>query len=247
MSHTRIRKFNTADSYPEQKLDNDLCQAVRAGNTVYLRGQIGQDLDTRESVGTGDAEAQAERAMDNIALLLDEAGARLEEQAERLAPLAGVSAAALLAANPPLPADLVRYLDSDVGRSFVEQYLEARGGETRLARLAVGYGANYLTAIEIEGRLVLQNGSHRAYALREAGHTRVPCLIQRVSRREELEAIIGADHELNRRPELFLEAARPPVLKDYFDPQLRMLVHVPRTARQLRVAVNFEAFDVPTT
>jgi enamine deaminase RidA (YjgF/YER057c/UK114 family) len=79
MSHTRIRKFNTADTYPEQKLDNDLCQAVRAGDTVYLRGQIGQDLDTRESVGTGDAEAQAERAMDNIALLLDEAGARLED------------------------------------------------------------------------------------------------------------------------------------------------------------------------
>jgi enamine deaminase RidA (YjgF/YER057c/UK114 family) len=79
MSHIRIRKFNTADTYPEQKLDNDLCQAVRAGNTVYLRGQIGQDLDTRKSVGTGDAEAQAERAMDNIALLLDEAGARLED------------------------------------------------------------------------------------------------------------------------------------------------------------------------
>ncbi len=79
MSHTRIRKFNTAETYPEQNLDNDLCQAVRAGNTVYLRGQIGQDLDTRESVGTGDAEAQAERAMDNIAMLLDEAGARLED------------------------------------------------------------------------------------------------------------------------------------------------------------------------
>jgi enamine deaminase RidA (YjgF/YER057c/UK114 family) len=79
VSHTRIRKFNTAETYPEQNLDNDLCQAVRAGNTVYLRGQIGQDLDTRESVGTGDAEAQAERAMDNIAMLLDEAGARLED------------------------------------------------------------------------------------------------------------------------------------------------------------------------
>jgi enamine deaminase RidA (YjgF/YER057c/UK114 family) len=79
MSHTRIRPFNTADTYPEQNLDNDLCQAVRAGNTVYLRGQIGQDLDTRESVGVGDAAAQAEQAMDNIAMLLDEAGARLED------------------------------------------------------------------------------------------------------------------------------------------------------------------------
>jgi enamine deaminase RidA (YjgF/YER057c/UK114 family) len=79
MSHTRIRPFNTRDTYPEQNLDNDLCQAVRAGNTIYLRGQIGQDLDTRESVGTGDAEAQAEQAMANIAMLLDEAGGALED------------------------------------------------------------------------------------------------------------------------------------------------------------------------
>ena len=39
--HTRIHKFNTADTYPEQKLDNDLCQAVIAGNTIYLR--VGDD------------------------------------------------------------------------------------------------------------------------------------------------------------------------------------------------------------
>ena len=44
--HLRIRPFNTADSYPEQRLDNDLCQAVVAGETVYLRGQVAQDLDT---------------------------------------------------------------------------------------------------------------------------------------------------------------------------------------------------------
>ena len=78
MSHTRIRPFNTRETYPEQNLDNDLCQAVRRREHVYLRGQIGQDLDTRESVGIGDAEAQAEQAMDNIAMLLEEAGGRLE-------------------------------------------------------------------------------------------------------------------------------------------------------------------------
>jgi enamine deaminase RidA (YjgF/YER057c/UK114 family) len=79
MKHTRIRPFNTRDTYPEQNLDNDLCQAVRAGDTIYLRGQIGQDLDTRESVGIGDVEAQAERAMANIAMLLDEAGGELSD------------------------------------------------------------------------------------------------------------------------------------------------------------------------
>ena len=79
MKHTRIRPFNTRDTYPEQNLDSDLCQAVRAGDTIYLRGQIGQDLDTRESVGIGDVEAQAERAMANIAMLLDEAGGELAD------------------------------------------------------------------------------------------------------------------------------------------------------------------------
>ena len=64
---------------PEQNLDNDLCQAVVAGGVVYLRGQIGQDLDTPESVGIGDVAVQTEKAMSNIAMLLDEAGSSLAD------------------------------------------------------------------------------------------------------------------------------------------------------------------------
>jgi enamine deaminase RidA (YjgF/YER057c/UK114 family) len=78
MAHTRIRKFNTRDTYPEQKLDNDLCQAVVAGNTVFLRGQIGQNLDTNASVGIGDVRAQTEQAMANVKMLLEEAGSCLD-------------------------------------------------------------------------------------------------------------------------------------------------------------------------
>lgn len=77
MPHQRIRKFNTRDTYPEQKLDNDLCQAVIAGNTVYLRGQVAQDLDTRESVAVGDPAGQAEKVMQNIDTLLRESGSEL--------------------------------------------------------------------------------------------------------------------------------------------------------------------------
>lgn len=78
-THTRIRPFNTRDTYPEQNLDNDLCQAVVANGVVYLRGQIGQDLETRESVGIGDVTAQTEKAMANIAMLLAEAGGSVED------------------------------------------------------------------------------------------------------------------------------------------------------------------------
>jgi enamine deaminase RidA (YjgF/YER057c/UK114 family) len=76
--HKRIRPFNTRDTYPEQNLDNDLCQAVVADKTIYLRGQVAQDLDTRENVAVGDPAGQAEKVMENIDLLLREAGASME-------------------------------------------------------------------------------------------------------------------------------------------------------------------------
>ena len=77
--HERLRPFNTRATYPEQKLDNDLCQTVVArGTMVFVRGQIGQDLDTSESVAIGDAAGQAEKAMANIDMLLREAGSRLD-------------------------------------------------------------------------------------------------------------------------------------------------------------------------
>ena len=79
MTHIRIRKFNTLETYPEQNLDNDLCQSVVAkGTFVFLRGQVSQDLETRESMNIGDPGAQAAKAMGNIQLLLKESGSKLE-------------------------------------------------------------------------------------------------------------------------------------------------------------------------
>ena len=76
--HVRVRPFNTADTYPEQQLGNDLCLAVIAGNTVYLRGQVAQDLDSRQSLHPGDPSAQTEAVMRNIKLLMEEAGGTLD-------------------------------------------------------------------------------------------------------------------------------------------------------------------------
>ena len=76
--HVRVRPFNTRDTYPEQQLGNDLAQAVIAGRTIYLRGQVAQDLDTRENVAVGDPGGQAAKVMANVELLLSECGAALE-------------------------------------------------------------------------------------------------------------------------------------------------------------------------
>ena len=79
MAHRRIRAFNTKDTYPEQNLNNDLAQAVVArGTMVFVRGQIGQDLETSKSVGVGDPVKQTHQAMRNIKMLLEESGSCLE-------------------------------------------------------------------------------------------------------------------------------------------------------------------------
>lgn len=82
MTHRRIRPFNTRDTYPEQNLDNDLAQAVVAGDTVYLRGQVPQDLDSAENVGIGDPAAQTHQVMRNIEQLLGEAGSEMAHLAK---------------------------------------------------------------------------------------------------------------------------------------------------------------------
>ena len=79
MVHLRIRKFNTKETYPEQKLDNDLSQAVVAkGTNVFLRGQVSQDLETRETLYVGDPKLQTRKTMENIDLLLKEAGSCMD-------------------------------------------------------------------------------------------------------------------------------------------------------------------------
>ncbi len=79
MAHTRIRAFNTKDTYPEQKLDNDLCQAVVArGTMIFLRGQCPQDLDTAKNIDSHDPVEQTHKVMRNIRQLIEESGGRME-------------------------------------------------------------------------------------------------------------------------------------------------------------------------
>ncbi len=82
MAHKRIRPFNTSDTYPEQNLDNDLAQAVVAGNIIFLRGQVPQDLDTAENVAIGDPVGQTHKVMQNIRQLIEESGGKMEHLAK---------------------------------------------------------------------------------------------------------------------------------------------------------------------
>ena len=77
MKLERFRKFNTRDVYPGGKLNNDVCMLVKAGNRIFMRGQTGLDLN-QKMVDPNDAAAQAEQAMENAKVLLEEAGSSLD-------------------------------------------------------------------------------------------------------------------------------------------------------------------------
>ena len=76
MTHKRIRKFNTKETYPEQNLNNDLCQAVvtEGGKTIWMRGQCPQNLDDGSNIESLDPAEQTHKVMKNIKQLIEETG-----------------------------------------------------------------------------------------------------------------------------------------------------------------------------
>lgn len=109
--------------------------------------------------------------------------------------------------------------------------------------LGVGFGTNFMNAIYAEKRLILNNGSHRAYALREMGITRVPCIVQHVSSREELKVV--ACTAVTEAPNFYLKEPRPMMLKDYFDPRLHKIMPVHRRTRQITVKFEVDEAFIP--
>ena len=80
MAHTRHRKFNTRETYPEQNLDNDLCQAVvtTGGRTIWLRGQCPQNLEDGQNIESHDPVEQTHKVMQNIRQLIEECGGTMQ-------------------------------------------------------------------------------------------------------------------------------------------------------------------------
>jgi hypothetical protein len=109
--------------------------------------------------------------------------------------------------------------------------------------LAFGFGSNFLNAVYTENRLILNNGSHRAYALRKIGVTHVPCIIQHVSSREKLDVVAASDIVDNF--DYFLKSPRPSMLRDYFDPKLHKVMATHRRLRQITVKFEVDEMSVP--
>jgi len=108
--------------------------------------------------------------------------------------------------------------------------------------LGVGFGSNFLTAISVDDRVLLHNGYHRAHALRALGITHAPCIIQTVTRRDELE--VAAKRVVADDPRFYFGTPRPPLLKDFFDPKIRHEFKVHKTLKMIEVTFDVRDFEV---
>ncbi|MFC4171102.1 hypothetical protein ACFOYU_03365 [Microvirga sp. GCM10011540] len=113
------------------------------------------------------------------------------------------------------------------------------GTSAMVVGLVVGFSSNFLTAIQSDNRLVLHNGHHRAFALLAHGVTHAPCIIQTVTRRDELNLIAGSD--VQEEPAFYFKSARPPLLKDFLDPRIRKVHRIPCPLQM--IDVRFEVQD----
>ncbi|HEY0412600.1 MAG TPA: hypothetical protein VGD66_05630 [Allosphingosinicella sp.] len=114
--------------------------------------------------------------------------------------------------------------------------LRTFGPVASVLAFVVGFGSNFLSVVKSDGRLLLQNGYHRAYSLLAAGITHAPAVVQIVTRKDELK--IAANEDVCEDPAFYFRAARPPLLRDFLDPRLGKRLHVHRMQTIIEIEVK---------
>jgi hypothetical protein len=102
--------------------------------------------------------------------------------------------------------------------------------------IAVGFGSNFLSAVRSGTRICLQNGYHRAYALRCAGQKYAYCVVEDVTRKDELK--LTADDTVTEDPEFYFASKRPPLIKDFFDRRLARRMRIKPMQNHVEVEIK---------
>jgi hypothetical protein len=120
---------------------------------------------------------------------------------------------------------------------------ESHGPITNAVGVMLGFGSNFLSAVRVGKRLLLDNGYHRACALRALGVTHVPCVITTVATQDELEVVTKSS--VARNADFYFKSHRPPLIRDYFDPKIRKAHTTHKLERIIEVTYKIKEYLVP--
>jgi len=105
----------------------------------------------------------------------------------------------------------------------------------------VGYGSAPINVFKAGRRIVLNNGFHRVFALRQAGVTHIPVVIQ-TSNNPTLDfppTVAGLPKEY------LLAVTRPVLMKDFFEPDFAITLRIRDRIKTVTLAMNVNQHEVP--
>ena len=120
--------------------------------------------------------------------------------------------------------------------------LKVNGHAQAVLALSVGFTTNVLNVVRYGARVVLNNGYHRALALQELGVTHVPCLIQ-VCAHWEVVGLAGSSEMYDNGP-VYFSSARPPLLRDFANPQLMRRFAARRLTSEIRLKYEVDSLQL---
>jgi len=125
------------------------------------------------------------------------------------------------------PSREFRFLGGFLKKEITKDDLDAikvGGFPTHAIMLVVGYGVFSMSAYQVDGRIILNNGFHRAYALRRKGIKKIPMILIKRSRSDFPEQL------RQYKKDYLLNEPRPVLMKDFFNHDLvREFKHKPTT------------------
>ena len=86
---------------------------------------------------------------------------------------------------------------------------------------------------------VLNNGFHRAYALKKAGYTHIPCIFSELNK-SQIPLYLGNWRNLQK----IVTYKRPPMFRDFFDPNLTIAKNAPPRKRLFKLNWNTEILPI---
>ena len=106
--------------------------------------------------------------------------------------------------------------------------------------LVIGFGSSLVNVLSYGGRMLLNNGFHRVYALRQAGVTHIPVVVQKVIN-PALE--MGSYSPALR--EYIMTAEKMPLLKEYFNDELTVVLKTKIKRKAVKISWQVDEFTVP--
>lgn len=125
--------------------------------------------------------------------------------------------------------------DDDISIAYV-------GGQpVEAITLLVGFGGAPINVYMVGTRLVLGNGFHRVVALRMAGITKIPVVVQHVANAE----LEFPEQFLGLSRAYLLEQPRPVLVKDFFDEALTVELRLKPRKKTLKISWGVEDGIIP--